>query len=140
MLALLDRHGRATFDLSIPALSVLSIIEGADEPLTPTTIAERAIVTTASITSLLDTLERRGLVRRQRHPDDRRKVLVEITPEGLAVVDEFLPAARGIEMAVMGGLGEQDRRRLLRTLTKVQQAIAAIEAGEVVPEVYQRRR
>ncbi len=43
-------------------------------------IAERLLTTTGSMTSLLDTLEKRGLIRRLPHPDDRRKLLVDITP------------------------------------------------------------
>jgi hypothetical protein len=46
--------------LSRAGREALAVLEGAGQPLSPTTIAERLIVTTASVTSLLDTLERRG--------------------------------------------------------------------------------
>ena len=69
----------------------MAIIDGAGEPLSPTTIAERLIVTTATVTSLLDTLEKRGLVVRQPDPADRRKLLVSITDEARTIVDQFLP-------------------------------------------------
>ena len=49
------------------------------------------MVTTGSMTSLLDNLEKRGLVRRLPHPDDRRKLLIDITPDAQAIVDELLP-------------------------------------------------
>jgi DNA-binding MarR family transcriptional regulator len=39
-------------------------------------MAERLIVTTASVTSLLDTLERRGLLERRPDPTDRRRPLI----------------------------------------------------------------
>jgi len=49
---------------------------------TPSEIAEQLDITTASVTELLDRMERGGLVRRDRHPVDRRKLLVELTEAG----------------------------------------------------------
>ncbi|HET6874106.1 MAG TPA: helix-turn-helix domain-containing protein, partial [Acidimicrobiales bacterium] len=49
---------------SAAAFNVLSVLGGDAEPLRPSVIAERMMVTRATITGLLDTLERRGLVRR----------------------------------------------------------------------------
>ncbi len=45
------------------------------------------------MTSLLDTLETRGLVERQPHPTDRRKVLIQQTDQAREIVDRMLPAA-----------------------------------------------
>jgi DNA-binding MarR family transcriptional regulator len=53
-----------------------------DGPSTPTAIAARLQVTTASTTELIDRLERAGLVTRAPHPSDRRKVLVALTDSG----------------------------------------------------------
>jgi DNA-binding MarR family transcriptional regulator len=55
-------------------------------------IAERLLVTTGSMTSLLDNLEKRGLIRRQPHPQDRRKLPIDITPAAQAIVDQWLPS------------------------------------------------
>ena len=92
----LRHHG-----LSAAGRQALAILEGAGEPLSPTTIAERLIVTTATVTSLLDTLEKRGLVVRQPDPADRRKLLVSITDEARAIVDQFLPEVVALQTAVM---------------------------------------
>ena len=43
------------------------------------------------MTSLLDNLEKRGLIRRLPHPHDRRKLLIDITPAAQAIIDELLP-------------------------------------------------
>ncbi|MFV2198603.1 MarR family winged helix-turn-helix transcriptional regulator [Nocardiopsis sp. LOL_012] len=48
--------------------------------LTPGEIAESLCMSTGSVTGVLDRLERRGLVERTRHPEDRRKVAVRLTP------------------------------------------------------------
>ena len=71
-LAEVDRRRRKVADLSASAFQCLSILDGADGPLEPKDIAASLLVTSASMTSLLDTLERRGLIRRAPHPRDRR--------------------------------------------------------------------
>src|SRR3979411_2523379 len=54
--------------------------EGANAPLSPAEIADRTGVTRATVTGLIDTLERAGLVARTPHADDRRMTSVGITP------------------------------------------------------------
>ena len=61
LLAEIDRRRRTVADLSASASEILAIIEGAAEPLPPHVIADRLLVTSGTMTSLLDTLERRGL-------------------------------------------------------------------------------
>ena len=56
---------------------VLVQLTRAGQPLEPTVIAERLLVTTGSMTSLLDNLEKRGLIRRQPHPDSPHKPAVQ---------------------------------------------------------------
>jgi len=50
-------------------------------PLTPKELAEYSGLAPASVTALIDRLERRGIVDRLPHPADRRKVLVRINPQ-----------------------------------------------------------
>ena len=50
------------------------------------------MLSSAGITSRIDRLERRGLVRRLDDPDDRRGVIIELTDEGREVVDEAVAA------------------------------------------------
>jgi DNA-binding MarR family transcriptional regulator len=52
---------------------------------TPTRICEVLDRTSGGMTLALDRLERTGWLRRSADPDDRRRVVVELTPEGLAV-------------------------------------------------------
>jgi len=72
------------------------------------------------MTSVLDTLEKRGLRRRLRHHDDRRKLLVDITPDARAILDELLPSLHAREREVISGaLSTSEQRELLRLLAKV---------------------
>lgn len=122
------RHHR----LSRAGREALAVLEGAGEPLSPTSIAERLIVTTASVTSLLDTLERRELVERRPDPTDRRRLLVVITDEGRALVDQFLPEVVALQTAVMEGLTEPQRRQLVTLLSVVGDRLEALDPDEVV--------
>ena len=77
----IERPAREAHGLSASAFQALAILDGAGEPLPGHVIAGRLLVSSASMTSLVDTLERRGLVERHPHPTDRRKVLIHLTAE-----------------------------------------------------------
>jgi DNA-binding MarR family transcriptional regulator len=118
--------------LSPAGRQALAVLEGAGRPLSPTTIAERLLVTTASTTSLVDTLERRGFVTRSPDPDDRRKVLVTLTEHGEQVVDRFLPQVVAVQTALMAGLTETQRHQLLESLETIREAINTLDADAVI--------
>lgn len=65
---------------------LLSILDQLGETITMTKVAERMRHTTAAATGLVDRLEKLGYVRRQSTPEDRRKVLVQITNKGTGLV------------------------------------------------------
>jgi DNA-binding MarR family transcriptional regulator len=128
---LMELHNRQTYDgyqLSPSARQVLAVVEGADGPLEPSIIAERLLVTSGSMTSLLDNLEKRGLIVRRRHPNDRRKVLIEITSAAQTIVDELLPAMHAREREVMAALSVAEQRVLLDLLARLQ--LKAAEARD----------
>jgi DNA-binding MarR family transcriptional regulator len=140
LVGLHNRHSQDRYQLSPSARDVLAVVEGAGEPLEPSVIAERLVVTTGSMTSLLDNLEKRDLVRRLPHPDDRRKLLIDITPEARAIVDELLPTLHAREREVIdGALSPAEQRTLLRSLAKLQQAAAGARVVPM-PEGAGRRR
>ena len=139
-LAELDRrHKSAIGNLSLSGWQALAVIEGAGEPLPPKVIGERLLLTSGSITSLLDTLERRGFVRREPHPDDRRKLLVNITDEARKLVDLMLAQVHATSIDVMAGISEADRKHLIQTLAKLR-ANAEAMGARPVPAVTLRRQ
>ena len=124
LIGLHDRQAWDDHQLSGTAKQALAVLEGAGEPLEPTVIAERLIITTGSMTSMLNTLERRGLVRRLPHPADRRKLLVSITAEGAAIVDDMLPSLHSRERTIIGDALTKTEQQQLRTLlAKVQASL-----------------
>lgn len=123
-LAEVQRRRRDIADLSASAFQALAILEGASEPLAGHVIAERMLVSSASMTSLLDTLERRGLVQRQKHPSDRRKVLIELTGQAREIVDRMLPVVHAAATEALVNLTEIEREELIALLTTIRSGIA----------------
>jgi DNA-binding MarR family transcriptional regulator len=126
LLAEIDRRRRDIADLSPSAFQVLAILEGAGEPLTARNIAERLLVSSASTTSLLDTLERRGLVERTPHPRDRRKTLVNLSDEARDIVDRMLPVVHAAASDAVAGLSEPEREQLIQSLTSIRRQVAEL--------------
>lgn len=123
----LRHHG-----LSPSARQALATIDGAGGCLPQSAIAERLLTAPASITSLLDTLERRGLVVRERDTDDRRRQSVRITAAGSAAVRQFVPQAVALQTAVLAGFTEAERQRLTRMLLRVSEAVAGLDGDAIV--------
>ena len=103
------------FDLSPTGGLVLSAL--ADHgPLSPSALSDRLIVTRATMTGLLDSLERRGYLRRAPNPGDRRSLLVEITSEGARVADELRRVIHAAEAGWLSPLSASQRRTLVRLM------------------------
>ncbi|MDO8542779.1 MAG: MarR family transcriptional regulator [Opitutaceae bacterium] len=105
--------------------------EGGHVPLTPAELAEHTGVTRATITGLVDTLERSGLVTRKPHTDDRRMMSVGLTSKGDKLLRKILPAHFRRMAWLMSPLNEQERKTLVRLLTKVTQR--ATESPSLTP-------
>jgi len=140
---LMGLHNRQTLDsyqLSPSGRQILAVVEGAGEPLEPSVIAERLLITTGSVTSLLDNLEKRKLTRRLPHPQDRRKLLVDITPAAQTIVDELLPSLHARERDLMSAaLSTTEQRELLRLIAKVEHAALNAQSTPA-PHAAARRR
>jgi DNA-binding MarR family transcriptional regulator len=78
-----DRFDQAVADaigLNRTDMRCLDVIQR-EGPVPAGRLAEETGLTTGAITTVLDRLERGGFARRVRDPGDRRRVLVEVTPE-----------------------------------------------------------
>jgi MarR family transcriptional regulator, 2-MHQ and catechol-resistance regulon repressor len=139
LIAEVERPPREAHGLSASAFQTLAILDGAGESLPGHVIAERLLVSSASMTSLVDTLERRGLVQRRPHPTDRRKVLIHLTPDGQRIVDQQLPAIHAVIAQAISTLAESDREHLLTALTTIR-AQVSLMAGQPLPPANARRR
>ena len=96
-----------------------------EKPVNPTDLADRANVTRATMTGLIDTLERDGFVKREHAPDDRRMMLVQLTTKGRNFLDEILPDYFRRVAALMSRLTVAERKTLVALLGKIEQNIPA---------------
>ena len=85
------------------------ILRGPDGKLTAGQIAEMSGLTTGAVTHIIDRLEKKGFVERQRDPNDRRKVLVSVKMENMAEVGPLYVA---IGEAYMGLASRYDDEAL----------------------------
>ena len=103
---------------------VLGILKDAGRPCPPNYISERLIVSRATVTGVLDTLAKRGLVRREPHPSDRRMVLVHLTEAGSRRAEEVRRTAHRAEAEWLSTMSEDERAQLTELLGKVQRHLA----------------
>ena len=95
------------------------------EPCTPASLADESRVTRATMTGLIDTLEKDGLVIREAHANDRRTVHVRLTRRGKSFVSKMLPDYFRCVSSIIQPLSEAERKQLLRLLLKIQQGLNA---------------
>ncbi|HEY3164149.1 MAG TPA: MarR family transcriptional regulator [Candidatus Limnocylindrales bacterium] len=114
-----DVFGR--FDLNRGEVGALSALRIAGSPhrLSPTRLAKGLMLSSAGITSRIDRLERRGYVRRLDDPNDRRGVLIELTDEGLEVVDAAVAANTTSERTLLDRLDPDEIASLEGILRKL---------------------
>lgn len=89
------------------------------EPPSIRALAQFLAMDRTSLTAALKPLERRGLVRVCADPADRRSRQVQITPEGVALLDVALPTWRATHAALDGALGGDMPARLRADLRQV---------------------
>lgn len=110
----------AAEDLTEQQYNVLRILRGTGPDGLPTlSVAERLIEHTPGITRLIDRLEAKGLVRRERPARDRRQVYCFITEEGLNVLERLDPAVEQLARRLMQHLSAAQMKVLNEILEKI---------------------
>jgi MarR family 2-MHQ and catechol resistance regulon transcriptional repressor len=84
-------------------------------------IGAKLLKSSGNITLVIDNLEKRDLVRRERDPDDRRMVIVSLTEKGRDLIERIFPghvAAILAEMSILTAAEQETLGRLCRQLGK----------------------
>jgi DNA-binding MarR family transcriptional regulator len=120
----LARRQEATFErygLGRGEVGLLSALRISEPPhqLSPTRLAKGLMLSSAGVTQRIDRLERRGFVRRLADPNDRRGVLIELTDEGLEVVDAAVAANVASDRQLLGRLDAGELATLEEILRKL---------------------
>ncbi len=123
--AILGHHGLSQGRF----LTLIVMNRNPDEAASPSSLAEKVGVKRATMTGLLDRLERDDLIERRAHQQDRRKIGVRLTPKGRQVLAEMLPDYYRRVAKIMANLTEKDRLELMTLLGKVNQGLSALSAA-----------
>jgi DNA-binding MarR family transcriptional regulator len=116
-LRLLEDDLFATFDLTPQQYNVLRLLRAVYPEALPTlALADRLVSRAPDITRMIDKLEQRELVRRERPPTDRRTVLVTVTDAGLRLLDEMAGPLRECHAKQLGHLSPTELKKLTSLL------------------------
>lgn len=108
------------FGLTFARLGILSLLLGNPKGgMTPSELAEQGGITRATVTGLLDGLEKEGLVERIKHPEDRRMLHVHLTARGRELVAASLPAHFERAAAIVGHLTPAELQQLTALMEKI---------------------
>jgi MarR family transcriptional regulator, 2-MHQ and catechol-resistance regulon repressor len=102
-------------------------------PLTISVIGEKVLLASASMTTAIDRLEKRGLVQRRSCNSDRRIRLVELTGEGRGFIEEIYARHEKDLERIAEGLSEAERRTMYEGLKKMGRAAKAAEPTQKCP-------
>lgn len=112
--------------------------------LTQVELSRRIGIETPSSTAVLDSLDKAGLVRRERQPTDRRKINVYLTPAGEALRDPLMACALAVNADARFGLSADEDRLVFEIVGKIvrnlQSRYAARERLARKPSDVPRRR
>ena len=103
----------AASDLTISQFGILEALFHKG-PLCQRDIATKILKSTGNITMVIDNLERRGLVRRERASEDRRYITIHLTNEGQLLIVEVFPRVLAAIMGEMSILNEAEQNELGR--------------------------
>jgi DNA-binding MarR family transcriptional regulator len=104
---------------STTQLNVLRILIGAKVPIPCQLVGERLIQSVPDVTRLLDRMEKEGLVERTRSAEDRRVVLVSVTPEGRRRSNRLTQPTLALHERQMKALSATELRQLESLLAKL---------------------
>ncbi len=111
-----------THGITGPQYNVLRILRGHGKRMRTYQVADEMVTREPDITRLLDRLVGRGLVTRERCPEDRRVVWIELTEPGAALLKELDRPVMDLHKAQLGHLGERKLRALNRLLFEARHA------------------
>ena len=112
--------------LQYTALTVLARRNG----LTSAELARNSFVTPQAMADLVTALERGGFILRRRNPDNRRQLLISLTPEAHALLERFDGPVAGIEARMVEGFDAAERARFRDYLNRARSSLEVAESRE----------
>ena len=107
------------FNITPGQYMVLSCLWESIEPLSPTQIAQMAMLDTSTIVGILDRLTYKELLQRKPDPTDRRALIISLTEKGKSLRDEVLRVIQETNDQVLKDFSEEERQELAKLLTRL---------------------
>jgi DNA-binding MarR family transcriptional regulator len=124
------------YGLTVPDFDVLATMrrQAGDKAINIRELQRSMMLSSGGTTKRLDRLEKAGHIERLPDPDDRRGVLIRLTSDGLALIDEILPAVTRAENDVVSNAIDSDEERtraadVLRRLLLAQEDLESKASG-----------
>jgi MarR family 2-MHQ and catechol resistance regulon transcriptional repressor len=117
-------QGLSAYDLTPGQFGVLEALLHLG-PMSQTEIGRKLLRSSPNITTVIDNLEKGGLVRRERRADDRRVMVVSLTPKGLRTIEKIFPDHARRITELLSPLTAKEQLELGRLARKLGLAIAA---------------
>ncbi|SEF54300.1 DNA-binding transcriptional regulator, MarR family [Nonomuraea solani] len=105
--------------LGLTAQQAALLLHASGGASTPSLLKTRLGTDTAGMTRLCDRLQAKGLLRRARHPEDRRSIVIELTDEGRALVPRLPPIFGRITHQVFEGFSPEEIARMAEMLRRI---------------------
>jgi DNA-binding MarR family transcriptional regulator len=104
-----------------------------EQPRSITQLAEREGLAQPTVTRMIARLESIGLVERARRPEDRRIVMVQITPEGRKILNEMRARYRAVLRAELASFSDAELDALVLASRALQRLIETMQSKAHVP-------
>ena len=114
--------------LPLNSLWTLEALLSSSGPDEPARLADHLNIPRQTMTIILDSLERRGVIRREAHPTDRRRKRIRLTETGRAFANEVSTDVNAIEVEAMSRLPAAEQRAFVDLSRKFYDALKT--AGE----------
>jgi DNA-binding MarR family transcriptional regulator len=113
---------RVRHDTTLPRFDVMAALFRRREGVTMSELSRMLLVSNGNATTVVDRLEKDGLVRRSPSPSDRRTVHVALTPEGLTQFEALATNHQAEVSRLFAGLSEADLDMLTDILKRMRAA------------------
>jgi len=119
----------ADYDMSPARLPILlSLLDAGSAGVRPSDLADHVGVTRATMTGLLDSLEKSGFIAREADRTDRRALVIKITPEGERAAERVFPVHMRNVNTLMNDLSDADHAALRKCMAKIQAGLERLDS------------
>ena len=114
--------------ITVPQYTALTVLEQHDD-MSAAQLARYTFVTAQAMEGVVGALQNAGLIVRHRDPENRRRLVISLTAEGRALLEDCREDIDRIEAVAFASLTTEQRSRLSEWLSESRRALAA-EARE----------